>query len=203
MKKALIIIGLTIFVFSTVKAQKEINFGIKGGINFSNMTSDYFAENNSKTGFNIGVIAEIPMGDKFSIQPEILYSTQGADVKIKMNGGGPLLTKYSLNYILIPVLAKVYFSNNWSIDFGPSFNFLINDKAFRPTLPDIIDGSDIISQKNADANGKNFELSGVIGLSYKFNGRFFGSARYIQGLTDSVESDTKNSGFQLGVGYIF
>ncbi|MCF6169155.1 porin family protein [Lutibacter sp.] len=203
MKKTLLIIGLTIFTFTTVNAQKRFDFGVKGGINFSNMTSDYFAENDSKTGFYIGLVAEIPFSDKFSIQPEIFYSTLGADVKIMLYGGGPLLTEYSLDYILVPILAKVYLSNNWSIEFGPSFNFLINGEAYRPTLPDVIDGNEIIQQKYKDANGNSFEFSGVLGVSYKFKGDFFGSVRYFQGLTDSIETDTKNNGFQLGIGFMF
>ncbi|WP_299523847.1 porin family protein [uncultured Lutibacter sp.] len=203
MKKTLLIIGLIIFTFTTVNAQKGVDFGVKGGINFSNMTSDNFYESDSKIGFHIGLVTEIPFSNKFSIQPEILYSTQGADAKLSMVGGGPLLTEYSLDYILVPILAKVYLSNNWSIEFGPSFNFLINDEAFRPTLQDIIIGEEIIQRKYIDAKGNSFEFSGILGISYKFKENFFGSVRYFQGLTDSIDDDAKNNGFQLGIGFMF
>lgn len=204
MKKIFLIIVLNFLIFTNVNAQNEFDFGLKSGINFSNLSSEYFAENSSKIGIYIGLITEIPISTKFSIQPEILYSTQGADVKITQDGGPPPLTKYSLNYILVPILAKVYISNNWSVEVGPSFNFLIKDEAFRPDITEFI-GDVIIQKKLIDADADSFELSGVINLSYKFNRNFFGSIRYFQGLTDSINNidDARNNGFQLGVGYLF
>ena len=44
MKKTLLIIGLTIFTFTTVNAQERIQLGVVGGINFSNMTSNNFSD---------------------------------------------------------------------------------------------------------------------------------------------------------------
>jgi hypothetical protein len=195
MKRTLLIIGLIIFTFTTVNAQKGVDFGLKGGINFSNMTSDNFAENDSKTGFHIGLISEIPLGDKFSVQPEILYSSQGTKAKLLMLGGSPSPGEYTLDYIQIPVLAKFYIVQNLSLEVGPSFNFLVKDEEVRNT----------VTNSNI---GNNFEFSGVLGVSYKLKAGIFGSARYVNGFTvaldrESHNEDAKNVGFQLGVGYVF
>lgn len=195
MKKMLLIIGLTILTFTIVNAQKGIDFGVKGGINFSNMTSDHFAENVSKTGFHIGLVAEIPFGNKFSVQPEILYSSQGTKAKLITLGGGPISSEYNLDYIQIPILAKIYLIQNLSLEVGPSFSFLVKDEEVMNTFTN----SNI---------GNNFEFSGVLGVSYKLKGGIFGSLRYVNGFTvaldrESYDEDAKNIGFQLSVGFIF
>lgn len=201
MKKALLIISLTILTITAVKSQEKIQFGAKGGINFSNMTSDFLIDKDYQTGFHIGVLAEIPFGDKFSIQPEILYSTQGVKGGVILDGipypGAtavpPFPQEYELNYIQVPVLAKIYLFKNFSLEIGPSFNFLINDK-------------EILGSNTRTDVGKSFEFSGVLGLSYKIKGGIFGSLRYVSGFTDALNRDyydAKNVGFQLGVGFMF
>lgn len=195
MKKTLLILGFTILTLTTVNAQKRVYFGLKGGVNFSNMTSDYFAENNIKTGYHFGLVAEIPFGDKFSIQPEILYSNQGTKAKLLMNGGGPISSEYNFDYIQIPFLAKIYLIQNLSIEIGPSFNFLVKDeqKINSATYTDI---------------GENFEFGGALGVSYKLKSGLFGGLRYVNGFTDvykneSIGQEAKNYSFQLGLGFMF
>ncbi|MGV8945820.1 MAG: porin family protein [Lutibacter sp.] len=195
MKKTLLIIGLIIFTFTTVNAQNGVDFGVKGGINFSNMISDYFAENDSKTGIHFGLIAEIPFGDKFSIQPEILYSSQGTKAKIFMNGGSPRPSEYNLDYIQIPILAKFYLVQNLSLEVGPSFNFLLKDEEIynSVTITDV---------------GNNIEFGGVLGVSYKVKGGLFASFRYVNGFSVALDrkytdEDAKNRVVQLGIGFMF
>jgi len=194
MKKTLLIILFTFFTLTIVNAQKKINFGVKGGVNFSNMTSDYFTERNSKTEFNLGLVAEIPIMNKFSIQTEISYSVQGTKAKVELLGG-PNLVEYNLEYLQVPVLAKIYLSQNLSIEVGPSLNFLVKDE-------------EIYKYTTINNVGSNFEFSGVLGVSYKVKGGFFGSLRYINGFTvaldrELMDEDAKNRVFQLGIGYMF
>jgi len=195
MKKTLLIISLTLFTLTLVNAQKKNNFGVKGGINFSNMTSDYYLESDSKTEFHIGLVAEIPIVNKFSIQTEILYSEQGTKSKVELLGGNPSLVEYNLNYLQVPVLAKIYLFQNLSIEVGPSFNFLVKDE-------------EIFEYTTLTNVGSNFEFSGVLGVSYKVRGGFFGTLRYLNGFTVALDrelrdEDAKNRVFQLGIGYMF
>ena len=203
MKKIFLIISLTILTITAVKSQEKIQFGLKGGINFTSMTSDFLIDKDYQTGFHIGVLAEIPLGDRYSLQPEILYATQGVKGKVilyAIPGPGPhdvlpYPVAYKLNYIQVPVLVKIYLVNNFSLEIGPSFNFLLNDK-------------ETFENTTRTDLGKSFEFSGVLGLSYQLKGGLFGGLRFVNGFTaaldrDNYDEEAKNNGFQLGVGFMF
>lgn len=212
MKKALLIISLSILTLTAVQSQEKIQFGVKGGVNFAHMTSDFLYDKVDKTGFHIGGLAEIPFGNKFSLQPEILYSTHGAKGKVTMlyvpypgaPAPAPYYKEYKLNYIQVPILAKIYLFKNFSFEAGPSFNFLTRDKEISTHT----DSSDNYSSSSSSGFAKNFEFSGVFGVSYKVKGGIFGSARYVNGFTAAIDrgsyfEDVKNNGFQLGAGFMF
>jgi len=194
--------------FTFIQAQKKFNFGIKEGINYSSLNNiNDNSYKKSKTGINFGLLAEISLSDKFSIQPEILYSTQGVKTDMYLNtlaypGPGPIYQpstekgKYIFNYIQIPVLAKVYLIKNLSFEIGPSFNLLTKSeqKSKSQTYRKI---------------GKDFEFSGALGLSYKLNKTIFVSSRFFKGFSNAFHYDplnfenAKNYGFQLDFGLLF
>jgi len=193
MKKKILLLSIAILTLTTLKSQEKIQFGIKGGANFTNMTSEILIEKEYKIGFHIGILAEISFGDKFSLQPEILYSTYGSKGKEIMYGGPNITTEYKLDYIQIPILAKIYLYKSFSLEIGPSFNFLVNDKKIREsnTITDI---------------GEKFEFSGILGVSYKLSSGLIGSFRYTNSLTNALNQDyfeTNNYGFLVGIGYLF
>lgn len=201
MKKTFLIILLTILTISSIKSQEKIQFGVKGGINFTNMTSDFIIDKEYETGFYIGILAEIPFGSKFSLQPEVFYSTQGTkgkDILLTVPYPGapavpPIDIEYNLDYIQIPILAKIYLINNLSLELGPSFNFLVNDER-------------AYANSSVTAIGQSFEFGGVAGVSYKIKSGFFANARYFTGFTDALEEDyleSRNYGFSIGIGYLF
>src|SRR5688572_27595740 len=53
-------------------------FGIKGGVNLTNMYVQDVSDENMKVGFNAGFFAKLPVTRGFSIQPELLYTSKGA-----------------------------------------------------------------------------------------------------------------------------
>jgi hypothetical protein len=108
---------LAICVFSFSNAQGNINFGAKAGLNLATLTGDVQGEE-TKTGFHIGGMAEISLNDKFSVQPELLFSTQGTDSEFGDDG-------INLSYINLPVMAKYYVTEGLSIEAGPQIGFLV------------------------------------------------------------------------------
>lgn len=164
-----------------------VQFGVKGGVNFSNLNGgpseiDY----KNKTGFYAGALAEIKILPNFSLQPEVLFSSQGTEVK----GAGD----FNLDYISVPVLAKFYLiTDRLSIEAGPQFSFLVDDS--QEAFDDIADGG---------SGAKSFDFAVAGGASLKIAGGLFAQARYTIGLTEvSKNADAKNAVFQLGLGYMF
>ncbi|MDT0691781.1 porin family protein [Salegentibacter sp. F188] len=204
-KKGILMVAMAFLATTAVNAQEFAQFGIKGGVNFSTFTGDGirgFEDPDMRTGFHLGLLAEIPLADKFSIQPEVLYSAQGFDLvddaqdnlfDIDDN------VEYQVDYITVPVLAKIYLVEGLSVQAGPSFNFKVNEEIDSAPLQD--GGDTDVSDVSAV---KDFEFGGVAGLEYKFNNGFFIQGRYNYGFTDLIEDyDVHNSVFQAGVGYMF
>jgi len=201
MKKTFLLVAIAIMGFSANSvAQESWGFGIKGGINFSTVTGDYFDDPDSRTAFNVGVLAEIPIANRFSIQPEVLYSAQGYDFA-SIDQDNIFDTddniEYQLDYIQVPVLAKVYVLDGLSIQAGPSFNFNVNEELdFSPTE----DGGEIELSDQVN----DFEMGGAAGLEYKLNNGFFIQGRYSYGFTEVFDgSDAHNSVWQASIGYQF
>lgn len=175
-----LILALTIILAGSFSANAQLlRFGIKGGANFANFSGgvdgiDY----KSRTSFHAGVVAEIKAVGNLSIQPELLYSSQGADVE----GVGD----FNLDYVSVPVLAKFYIlTDRLSLDAGPQFSFLVDE------------GNEAFDNKSFD-----FALAG--GASLYLTKSFFAQARYTIGLTDtSKEAEVKNAVFQVSLGYMF
>ncbi len=68
------------FLFPTLFYAQGIQIGLKGGANFSNFTGGNIENIDFKhaTNFHAGLVFEFNLTPSFSIQPEIMYITQGA-----------------------------------------------------------------------------------------------------------------------------
>ena len=75
MKKLALVI-LAGISFATANAQFQ--FGAKGGFNFSTLSGSDIQDAKTLVNFNVGVFARLPLIDRLSLQPELVYSVQGA-----------------------------------------------------------------------------------------------------------------------------
>lgn len=204
MKKLILIVSFIFFTGTSLKAQESVQFGIKGGVNFTKMNSEEFADNSNRVGFHVGLLAEIPLGNMFSIQPEVLYSTQGTKAEVIMFGGNSIVS-FHLDYIQVPLVIKWYLTPSLALEAGPSFNFLVNNELGSQRVQPL----ESFPMFGIESDfGRKFEFGGVLGASYKFGHNLLGSARYVYGLTDAFDSDfndkaINNYGFQLGFGILF
>lgn len=183
--KKLILIAIMLFSITTVLQAQSIRFGVKGGANFANQNGDTPPEFESKesiTSYHAGLLAEVKLFDSFAIQPELLYSTQGATYKNAVEE-----FKNELGYLSIPVLAKFYLSKSLSLELGPQASFLLSDR------------------KNVNLEDpETFEFGVVGGLGLNITKSIFVQARYGLGLTEaSKDADIKNSTIQLSAGLMF
>src|SRR5689334_16400374 len=103
MKAKFLLIAFTASMFSLgVKAQDKTTFGVRAGINFTNLNGKNDQgndlNNKIKTGFNIGVNAEVPIAPDFYVQPGLLFTTKGA--KNTILGAD---YKVNISYLEIPI----------------------------------------------------------------------------------------------------
>ena len=176
MKKVILTVA-AIFAFGFANAQdKSMSFGVKGGLNMATTTAE---DAKSLLAFHVGGFAEFMLSEKFAVQPELLYSSQGA----KVEGSDDI----KLNYVSVPVLAKFYvLPSILSLDAGPQFSFLVNDNL------------------DSAVESKSFDMAVAGGLGVNLGKTFFAQARYVVGLTETTkDSGAKNNVFQLSVGYFF
>lgn len=96
MKKLSIAIVIILGFSQLMKAQ-DIKFGAKAGLNLANMSGDV-EDNSMKLAFHLGGMAEIKISEQFAVQPELLYSAQGA----KFSDG-----TLSLNYLALFVFLHI------------------------------------------------------------------------------------------------
>jgi len=185
MKKLLIVVAVATLGISQQLSAQEVKLGTKVGLNISNFSGGD-ADRNSLIGFHVGFISEISLSEKFSLQPELLYTQQGSEAQD--------VVKVKLDYISVPVMAKFYVADNFSIEVGPQASFLVSDKG------DYNDSS--IPDEDTDA--ANFDFGANVGLGYKLGSNLFTQVRYNFGITTIAENpDIKNSVFQISLGYIF
>jgi len=194
---ALLLAGAVGYAQDPSNSDMSPSFGVKGGVNFATVTGDDFDSPDSRTSFHAGVFAEFPLASIFSIQVEALYSGQG--FKTDVNGGifgGNGKVEYQLDYINVPVLAKIYLIEGLSIEAGPQFSFKVNEEIDADANAD---GGDL------DVNeAEDFDFGVAAGLTFQTKMGLFASGRYTLGVTDIIkDQDVKNSVFQLGLGYKF
>ena len=213
----LTLLGLVAFS-TTAVAQQEVKFGPKAGVNFANIAGKDAEDNKMLIGFHVGAFAEIKFNDKFAIQPEILYSAQGAKQEGSQTIAG-ITTSYEAtaktSYINIPIMAKYYVAPSFAVELGPYVGFLMSsDLESKNTIGSVT--SETETDMKDYTNSIDFGVGA--GVSYNLDNGFFIGARYNLGLTklgkDSSQTiggievstealDTKNAVIQVGVGYKF
>lgn len=226
MKK--IILGLAISLGALAFAQEKteaqskspITFGVKGGMNISTISEVYdngwmYSDQKAKIGFNAGVFANIPISEKFSLQPEILYSGLGAKIETsRMFDPGPM-TKLegketlSLSYLSVPVMFQYNIIPDLYVEAGPEFGFLLGGKS-KGEWTDTTDNiKTTTSYSNKLSNGlfNKFNFGIGIGAGYYFTQNLAVTARFTAGITDIYKhgngNTVRNNAFQVGLAYKF
>jgi len=186
MKKLFLVTAIAVLGLSNVNAQK-VKFGVKAGLNLAFITGDNSKDFDPNTDFHFGVMSEFKISDKFSLQPELIYSGQGADTNIESEGS------IALNYLNMPIMGKYYVTERLSLEAGPQIGYLLSTKGGSLDYKDLLKPIDF---------GVNF------GVGYKLdNGLNFG-ARYNLGLSnindvDGFTDKNRNGVVQLSVGFFF
>ncbi|MDQ8750732.1 porin family protein [Elizabethkingia miricola] len=195
MKKVFLGLGIVLGTMAFAQSTAGPRFGIKAGGNLSDLTN---SDAKSKIGFYAGAFMNAPISSEFSIQPEVVYSQQGAKGK---NNAFSTDSRLNLGYINVPVMVQYNATPDFYLEAGPEFGFLVDAQS-----------------KYTAANGQTIKYSGTdgyntfnfgmgLGVGYKFTSNLGINARYTAGFTNIVKNNggdsVRNNNFQLGLGYTF
>ncbi|GAO44353.1 porin family protein [Flavihumibacter petaseus] len=189
MKKFLMIAAATAI---TQFAAAQVQFGVKGGLNITSFVGESSYNVESKAGLHVGGLARIAVTDAFRIQPEIVFSTQGARTEREIDG---YKIRYATNFINVPVMVQYHFPQRFYAETGPQLGFLVSAK--QKYDGDAHDFSD--DAKKVDFSwgfGLGFHLLPELGINARYN---LGISR----LDEDGDSKLHQSVFQLGVLYLF
>lgn len=188
MKKISLFIGAAILSTAVIAQQKPV-FGLKAGLNVANIKEQNVTNAfDTRLGFHVGGLAHFHVTNQIAFQPEIQFSSQGAELK---NSNDEL----QLSYVNVPLMFQYMFNNGFRIEAGPQIGFLVNAERE-------IGGNDI----DSDDEFKKADVALGIGLNYLTYSGFGVGGRYNFGVSNAREQGTNdytNRVFQASVFYMF
>ena len=204
-KKLLIAsLALGLMSISGIQAQeKTASFGFKGGLNFSNLYTDQVDDNNVLTGFNAGLYAKFPIAKGIAIQPEISYTTKGAEL-VYNNALANGTSKFNVNYVEVPVLLVLNITDNFNVHVGPYAAYMVSGKTETDsnifTSENQLDTNDFNKFDAGLAGGVGVDLDALnFGVRYNYGLTNIGKERDFGG-TSYTFPDAKNSVLSVYVG---
>ncbi|MDI9257431.1 porin family protein [Flavobacterium sedimenticola] len=150
----------------------DMKFGVKAGYINSNFTGDY--DTDATSGFYVGGLVDFSISEKFHVQPELLYSMEGAK-------------DAALNFVRIPVMAKYYVMEGLNLQAGPQFGFVAGGDDIKDNVKSLDYGLGI---------GAGYELESGLFFDARYN---LGLAN----ISDIDGVDANTTSFQVGLGYRF
>ena len=212
-KLTLTLLGLVAISTSAV-AQQEVKFGPKAGVNFAMLNGKDAEDSKMLIGFHVGAFAEIKFNEKFAVQPEVVFSAQGAKTESSETIAGTTVSyegKAKINYINVPIMAKYYVAPSFAVEAGPYVGFLATANAESKGT-----AGGVTQEYDADIKDqtKSIDFGVGVGASFNMDSGLFIGARYNLGLSKigkeykeenvTVEAaDIKNGVIQVSVGYKF
>ncbi|TDE30552.1 PorT family protein [Flavobacterium ranwuense] len=179
---------ITFMTLTNANAQENVSkFGIKGGVNFSNLYTEDVDDNNILTGFNVGFFAKLPIANNIALQPEISYTGKGAEL-VYNNAFVSGTAQFKLDYIEVPLLLVVNVTENFNIHAGPYAAFLVSAKTTNKS-----DDGSYNFEDNIDTDDFNkFDAGLAGGVGIDLEPVSFG-IRYNYGLTKIGKEDSSTS----------
>lgn len=193
--KAKFLLPLLAAMFVSSVSMAQFHIGFKGGANITKVDGQSFKDKFSY-GYSLGAFAEIGLGEKFGLQPEVLFNQYSTSVDsnyrhIYQNVFNSDQSKVKLNYLSIPILLSYKLIGNFlSIQAGPQFSILMDQN------------KNLLQNGGKAFSEGDFAMLG--GVQLKLSAVRV-SGRYVVGLNNINDIDNKdkwkNQGFQVAVGF--
>lgn len=200
MKKVIVGVFLCFIGLTQVNAQVTFKPGIIAGINFSHFTKgdeftrDYYyysydpvidpsskSEFSSTSNIFIGGYGELKLTKVYSLQPEVIYTTQGTNVTTTFSNNQVKEETIKLSYISLGLINKFNFNEKFNVHIGPTLDFQASpNKNFSPS--------------------NNFDLAFQLGLGYNFTKEIGVIARIKKGVIPMIDNPTTRTNVVFSVG---
>lgn len=204
---------VSLVMLTGLRAQQDERsyFGIKAGVNLSNIRSaNHFTDGdllNTKTGLAGGLFYHVGLTKAISLQPELLYSQMGSKfdegTSATLNTSGQV----NLNYLSLPILIRVSPLKWLGLYAGPQLDYYLGGKATYD------DDQEDLSLSYGDAGASQTFLAATAGLEIRLFKTVGLYGRYIYGLSDitggeigdafTQGSDLYNDAIQVGLTWGF
>jgi hypothetical protein len=181
-------------VLFTQAAMAQFHLGVKGGVNITKVQGEAFRDE-FRYGYHLGGFAELGLGGRLGIQPEVLWNQYQTRVDSSFSNVYENSTKISnyqdvkLNYLTIPILLNYKLGSLLSLQAGPQFGILL-------------DQSKNLVQNGQEAFKKgDFSMVGGAQIhiaKIRLQGRYFVGLNNISDISD--QNKWNNQGFQLSLG---
>ncbi|HTS45835.1 MAG TPA: porin family protein [Puia sp.] len=164
-----LLISTPLFVFSqkdsvtTAKQNpnaKTTYFGVKAGLNFSNVTNASSISASNQTGWHAGILANLG-GKLICFRLEVLYSQQGYGYSTDSSSGA-----FTHQYISMSQLIGINITHFVQLQFGGQTGYLLNAKATNKTSTGNATADNILSYYNRFdyGYGGGIEIHPIAGL---------------------------------------
>lgn len=190
------LLSLTLAVlFTSAAAMAQFHIGVKGGANVTKVDGKSFKDE-FRYGYSLGGFLEVRMGNKFVLQPEVLFNqystTLDSNAKNIYQGvfNASAQSKVKLNYLSIPLLINYKLIGNFlALQAGPQFSVLMNN-----------DRTLLQNGGEAFKNGDFSMLAGILvrAGALRINGRYAVGLNNINDIDN--QDEWKSQGFQVSVG---
>jgi hypothetical protein len=188
--------ALVLIVMFASSASAQITYGAKAGVNFANVSfADEDVPSSSRIGLLAGAFATVPLTGWLSVQTEAIYTVKGASIDIF-----DIESDYIVDYLEVPVLARVPIQRRVYLAVGPSIAFRIrarNRTSFGGSTEEVNIADDV----------ESLDI-GVVGAAGLEMGRWVFDGRYTHGFSDT-DADTsdnvkiRNRVFSVSAGFRF
>lgn len=179
-------------------------YGFIAGVNVAKVAGGDIVNATTRTGFTGGAYVALPIATGVALQPEVLYSMEGAKLDIGENGG------LKADYVRVPVMLRFAIPTasiaRPFMAFGPSFGFETNCEVNGSNGSVSISEScdDFARSAGSGFEPRKFDVAARIeaGFTLDTGGkRFIVGGAYSHGLTDVFKDrDVKNRVFSVFVG---
>lgn len=201
MRKSIIVALLCFFGLTQVNAQVTFRPGVKAGVNFSHFTQTDRTDEKftSKTDFYAGVYGALKLSKIYTLQPELIYTRQGAKREFFDANSVRRTETLDVSYLSIGIANKFTFQK-FNFHVGPTIDIKVND-----SHKDIVANNGGSSYYDFNYNPyTGIDLAFFAGVGYDFTKNFGVEARIKKGIIPVNDNwDYTNVVFQVGGTYTF